>query len=130
MAIKDPKLLKELGDVMALKIKLAEDIEHLGKRELELYDALGITRPRTRVTKDKAEDIREAIISVLKDLRNNQELWIKPGRITHLVGHMVDAPRGEIERQIRALPGREGSNVAHNNQNGSGSAYFYVGLDQ
>lgn len=127
------KLLKELGTVMGAKESLERELEMLAKRERELMRLLRATgRDQTAsIRDDRITSIRDAIINVLKALRNDHNIWVSPRRIIALVIEKVSgALAEEVTQQLRALATLKGSNVLHNKQRGRGSAYFYVGLDQ
>jgi hypothetical protein len=129
----------KLGQVTEQKQKLETELAGILAQEKELYEFLKIPQPgtekparRTRITKEKALDVRRKIVSVMKELCISKGLtWVPMQLVVSMVEQeMPNADSGEIERQLRTLATSQSAPVEHNGQRGNGSAYTFTGTPE
>lgn len=128
---------EELAKITKQIDALQESLETAQKREQELYGFLGLPHPESsktprkqRISSEKADAVRESIISVARQLRKKGLTWLPMQLIVRTVQQEVtDASEQEIESQVRALSRIESSHIQHNGQRGQGSRYTYMESD-
>ena len=127
----------ELATVTQEVEKLQDSLIAAMNRERELYSFLKLPHPsdkperptpRKRITKEKALDIRRAVVCVMRDLNGKGLTWLPMQLIVKRVNQeLPGALENEIEAQIRVLAQNESAPVEHNGQRGNGSSYTYTG---